>query len=173
MSDQPFVGEIKLFGGNFEILGHAFCRGQLLSISQNSALFALLGTTYGGDGQTTFGLPDLRGRVPISQGTGPGLSPRTIGEASGVENVSLTTGQIPAHNHLLLAAGSTANSSDPSNNRWASQPSLGQYETVSSGSNLKTTALGSTGGSQPHNNLQPYIAINYLIALEGIFPSRN
>ncbi|HRC16319.1 MAG TPA: tail fiber protein [Chitinophagaceae bacterium] len=173
MSDQPFIGEIKLFGGNFEIVGHAFCRGQLLSIAQNSALFALLGTIYGGDGQSTFGLPDLRGRVPINQGVGPGLSQRTIGEVSGVENVSLTTNQIPAHNHLLSAAGSTASSSDPTNNRWASQPSLGQYETVSSGSNLKSSALGITGGSQPHSNLQPYIAINYLIALEGIFPSRN
>jgi microcystin-dependent protein len=173
MSDTPFIGEIKLFGGNFAIRGHAFCNGSLQSISQNTALFALIGTTYGGDGQVTFGLPDLRGRVPIHQGTGPGLSPRVIGEAAGTETVTLLSTQLPTHNHLLAASSAVANSTNPANNFWAAQPGLLQYEAFGSGPNLKSTALALTGGNQPHDNVQPYLAINYLIALEGIFPSRN
>jgi len=174
MSDQPFVGEIKLFCGNFQINGHAYCAGQLLPIAQNDALFALIGTTYGGDGQTTFGLPDLRGRIPIHQGTGPGLSPRTIGEMSGVENVTLLSSQIPAHNHTLNCNNATANSANPANNFPAAQPELAPYAAAATGaSSMKATMISNAGGNQPHNNIQPYLTINYLIALFGIFPSRN
>lgn len=174
MSTEPFIGEIKLFAGNFQILGHAYCQGQLVSIAQNIALFSLLGTTYGGDGQTTFALPDLRGRVPLHMGNGAGLSPRTIGEVSGSETVTLTTQQIPSHTHLLNANAATGNVANPANNFWAAQPALLQYAPASTPtSNMKANAIANTGGSQPHTNLQPYLAINYLIALEGIFPSRN
>lgn len=173
MSDTPFIGEIKLFGGSFAMIGHAFCNGQLLSIADNSALFALIGTIYGGDGQVTFGLPDLRGRVPINQGTGPGLSTRVIGQAGGQETVTLLQSQIPSHNHLLAATSAAGNSTNPTGNFWAAQPALLQYEATGTASNMKATALGQAGGNQPHPNIQPYLAINYLIALEGIFPSRN
>ncbi len=173
MSTQPFIGEIKLFGGNFQINGYAYCAGQLISIADNSALFALIGTTYGGDGQVTFGLPDLRGRVPINQGQGPGLSPKNLGEASGQETVTLLSTQMPAHNHLLSANSATANTANPSGNFWAAQPALLQYESTSTASNMKPTALSVAGGNQPHTNIQPFLAINYQIALQGIFPSRN
>lgn len=174
MSDQPFIGEIKLFAGNFQIQGHAYCQGQLLPISQNDALFALIGTTYGGDGITTFALPDLRGRIPINQGTGQGLSSRTIGESSGTETVTLIPGQLPAHTHAMNCNAGNGNSSNPVNNFWAAQPALLQYAPASTASSaLKGNATTNSGNSQPHTNLQPYLTINYLIALEGIFPSRN
>lgn len=174
MSDQPFVGEIKLFCGNFQIQGHAFCTGQLLPIAQYDALFALIGTTYGGDGQTTFGLPDLRSRIPIGQGNGAGLSPRTIGEQSGTENVTLLTQNLPAHSHAFNCNGAPANSANPAGNFPAAQTLLTQYTAAATaGSTMKANAIGITGGNQPHPNLQPYLTINYLIALEGIFPSRN
>lgn len=174
MSSEPFIGEIKLFAGNFQIIGHAFCNGQLMSIAQNTALFALIGTTYGGDGQTTFGLPDLRGRIPIHQGTGPGLTTRVIGEVAGSETVTITVNQLPLHTHLMNCNTATGNSADPTNNFWAAQPALTQYEAApTAASNLKPNAISNAGGSQPHTNQQPYLAINYLIATEGIFPSRN
>lgn len=173
MSSEPFVGEIKLFAGNFAIMGHAFCDGSLQSIADNTALFSLLGTTYGGDGQDTFALPDLRGRVPIHQGQGPGLSNRVIGEMAGTETVTLLTTQMPAHNHSLLASSTVANATNPANNFWAAQPALLQYETPGNGAIMKSTALTPSGGSQPHDNVQPYLAINYLISLFGIYPSRN
>ena len=173
MSDQPFIGEIKLFAGNFQIQGHAYCQGQLMSIAQNEALFALIGTTYGGDGQTTFGLPDLRSRIPIHEGTGQGLSLRTIGEMGGAENVTLIPGQLPAHTHAMSCNSGTGNSANPANNFWAAQPALLQYDPAGTASPLKANAISISGGSQPHENLQPYLTINYLIALEGIFPGRN
>lgn len=174
MSTEPFIGEIKLFGGNFAIQGHAMCQGQLLSIAQNTALFSLLGTTYGGNGQTTFALPDLRGRIPIHQGTGPGLSSKVMGETAGAESVTLVTSQLPAHTHTMNSNAAIGNTVDPANNFWASQPALTQYEsTATVASNMKANAIGIAGGSQPHNNQQPYLAINYLIALFGIYPSRN
>ncbi|MGH2553962.1 MAG: phage tail protein [Chitinophagaceae bacterium] len=174
MSTQPFVGEIKLFAGNFSIMGHAYCQGQLMPISQNEALFSLIGTTYGGDGVTTFGLPDLRGRVPLHQGNGAGLSPRTIGENGGTETVTLTANQLPSHTHAMNCNAGTGNSSTPANNFWAAQPALLQYAAASTASSaLKSNAVSNSGNSQPHPNLQPYLTINYLIALEGIFPSRN
>ena len=174
MSDTPFIGEIKLFAGNFAIFGHAFCAGQLVSIAQNTALFSLLGTTYGGDGQNTFGLPDLRGRIPIGQGNGAGLSPRVIGEISGTENVTLLSTQIPAHSHSLNCNNATANSSNPANNFPAAQADLTTYAAAGTGASaMKANMISNTGGNQPHTNLQPYLTINYLIALEGIFPSRD
>lgn len=174
MSTEPFIGEIKLFAGNFQIQGHAFCAGQLLSIADNSALFALLGTTYGGDGQVTFGLPDLRSRIPIGQGTGGGLSPRTIGEQSGTESVTLLATQIPSHTHAMNSNNATANSSNPSGNFPASQSLLTSYAAApTTASTMKGNMISNAGGNQPHPNLQPYLTINYLIALEGIFPSRN
>ncbi len=174
MSYEPFIGEIKLFGGTFEIIGHAFCNGQLISIAQNSALFALVGTIYGGDGITTFALPDLRGRVPIGLGSGGGLTPRTIGQTGGTETVTLTVAQLPAHTHNLNANVAAANAVNPSGNFWAAQTNLMQYATTSTpASTMKSTAISNAGGGQPHTNIQPYLAINYLIALEGIFPSRN
>lgn len=179
---NPFIAEIRIFAGNFAPRGWAFCQGQIMSIAQNTALFSLLGTTYGGNGQTTFGLPDLRGRVPIQQGQGPGLSPRTLGEVGGTETVTLISTQMPAHNHTIGASTSPGNIANPSNNTLA----VGQV-TVNGGTELVNMYVGSTapnvalnaqtagvaGGSQPHNNMQPFLAINYIIALQGIFPSRN
>lgn len=172
---EPFLGQICMFGFNFAPRGWAFCNGALLPISQNTALFSLLGTQYGGNGQTTFALPDLRGRVPINQGQGQGLSNYTIGQMSGTETNTLTVQQIPSHNHPLTAHGEDANSSSPTNNRPAtaigspSPPSI--YSNQAADTNMQPT--GNTGGNQPVNNLQPYLAINFSIALVGIFPSRN
>jgi microcystin-dependent protein len=173
MSTEPFIGEIKLFGGNFQIRGYAFCSGQLLSIAENTALFSLIGTIYGGDGQTTFALPNLQGRFPIHQGQGPGLSPRTIGEVAGTETVTILPNQLPVHTHSLSCAIVDGNSTNPANNFWAPQPALGQYAANPSQASMKSTAISNTGGNQPHENMVPYLTINYLIALEGIFPSRN
>lgn len=167
----PFIGEIKLFGGNFQPRGFAFCDGRLLAISEYSALFALIGTTYGGNGQTTFALPDLRGRIPINQGTGPGLSTYVIGQSFGSETVTLTSNQMPAHNHVALcsAAPGVAN---PSNAFWAATTGVSGYGTPANAT-MNPQSLTVAGGSQPHENRMPLLALNYIIALEGIFPSRN
>ena len=171
---QPFLGMIIVVPYNFAPRGWAFCSGQLMSISQNTALFALLGTTYGGNGQTTFGLPDLRGRVAISSGQGPGLSNYSLGQQAGVENVTLTTNQMPAHNHSIGASGEDGNSTNPANRRLAAttgSPPPSIYSNAAADTNLQPT--GNTGGSQPFSILQPYLTLNYCIALQGIFPSRN
>lgn len=168
---SPFLGEIQMFGFNFAPRGWAFCDGQLLSIAQNTALFALLGTTYGGNGQTTFGLPDLRGRVPLHRGQGPGLTNRTLGELSGSENVTLLTTQMPAHNHLLACNSDDPNAGSPAGKFPASSTSPIYAST--SNSNMAPTAVSLAGGNQPHPNMQPYLTVNFCIALEGIFPSRN
>lgn len=175
---EPFIAEIRMFGGNFAPRGWAFCQGQILSIAQNTALFALLGTTYGGNGQTTFALPDLRGRVPIQPGQGPGLSPHTLGEMSGSETVTLTQQQMPLHNHLMGTSSSDGNDSIPANNTVpgvviAGNTTANAYTTGGVDSTFAPNAITPAGGSQPHNNMQPYLAINFIIALEGIFPSRN
>ncbi len=172
MSD-PLIGEIQMFAGNFPPRNWAFCDGQLLAISANTALFSLLGTTYGGDGRTTFALPDLRGRVPIHEGQGPGLSNYLIGQRGGLENVTLNANELPSHTHT--ANGNTANGStpNPQNNTWAAQPSLLQYSPPGTAAAMKSTAIENTGGSQPHNNIIPFQAVNYVIALFGIYPSRN
>jgi microcystin-dependent protein len=175
---EPFLGQIMIFGGNFAPRGWAFCNGQLLSIAQNSALFSLLGTTYGGDGVTTFGLPDLRGRVPMHWGQGPGLTNRVLGESSGSETVTLLSTQIPAHNHLMQASTTDANQASPANNICApvldSQGAAGfEFSNAAPNATMNPAAIAASGGSQPHENLQPYLCLSFVIALEGLFPSRN
>ncbi len=170
MAITPFIAEIIMFGGNFAPRGWAFCSGQLLSIAQNTALFSLVGTTYGGDGQTTFALPDLRGRVPIHPGQGPGLSPYSLGQQGGVENVTLTLNQIPAHNHSMNANSGAAADTLPNGNVLSEG---GIYTNAVPNAQLNPAAIGNAGGSQPHPNMQPYTCINYIIALQGIFPPRN
>ncbi len=178
MSD-PFVGEIRMVGFNFAPVGWALCDGQLLSIAQNTALFSLLGTTYGGNGTTNFALPDLRGRIPLHQGQGPGLSPYVLGQSSGSENVTLTNAQMPAHSHTLAAASVVGGSASPQNNFIAEvlDPNTGAgvnaFNTTSNGGTMNPGAISTSGGNQPHNNIQPYLCVNFIIALQGIFPSRN
>jgi len=167
---EPFIGQIILFAGNFAIRGYATCDGQLLPISQNTALFSILGTTYGGNGVTTFALPDLRGRGPVHVGQGPGLSNVSLGEAAGTETVTLLSTQMPAHNHGIAASNGPANASRPGNNFPAAG---GAYATASDGTTMNAAMDKNTGGSQPHANRQPYLGLNHLIAIEGIFPSRS
>ena len=165
---EPFIGSVILFAGNFAPRGWAFCNGQILSIAQNTALFSLLGTTYGGNGQTTFALPDLRGRVPLHFGQGPGLSSYALGQSAGTESVTLNLNQMPAHTHSQPATNAGQNTNRPN----AAVPARGGvYAASTDGSALDPTT--SAGGSQPHTNIQPYLALNYIIALEGIYPSRN
>jgi microcystin-dependent protein len=170
----PFLGEIRLFAGNFAPRGFAFCAGQLLPIAANTALFALLGTTYGGDGVQTFALPDLRGRAPLHQGHGPGLSTYVIGQQFGVENVTLTTQQLPAHTHQAMATNNSGTQSAPGGGIWATDSSgaTAEYD-APTGAAMAAQAIGATGDNVPHPNLQPFLAISYIIALEGIFPARN
>ena len=164
---QPYVGEIRMFGGNFAPAGWMFCSGQLLSISENETLFQLIGTTYGGDGQSIFGLPDLRGRAPVHQGSG-----FILAQTGGVEEVTLTVNQIPAHSHVPIANSGNGTSTDPTNNVWAAQPALLQYSGPGTANiNLPANTLVNTGGSQPHDNFQPYLCVNFIISLFGIFPS--
>ncbi len=168
---EPFIGQIALLPYNFPPRGWAFCNGQLLPISQNTALFSLLGTTYGGNGQTTFALPDLRGRVPVSSGQGPGLQDYTLGEQSGVESVTLTQGQMPLHNHGANCNTGDADQGGPGNNFLASGSVYAASATP--GQTLNPAMIAAAGGNQPHENRPPYLVLNYCIALEGIFPSRN
>lgn len=172
-AQTPFLGQIEMFAGDFAPAGWMFCEGQILPISEYEALFSLLGTTYGGDGTQTFALPDLRGRVIVSAGQGPGLSNYVIGQTGGEENVTLTASQLPAHSHALLADSLSGGSDTPTNALPADSPdgvpSYGTQpvHTMSSG------VLSNTGGIQPHNNVKPYLAIRYIIAVNGIFPSQN
>ncbi|HZP68108.1 MAG TPA: tail fiber protein [Rudaea sp.] len=166
---QPYVGEIRMFAGNFAPAGWMFCDGQLLPISEYETLFNLIGTTYGGDGQSTFALPDLRGRVPIHFGNG-----FTLAQTGGVETVTLTVSQIPAHSHPFLATSGTANQTSPSNNLLAQAlggPTL--YDSQTPNSPLSGLAVTATGGSQPHDNLQPFLCVDFIISLFGIFPSQT
>ncbi len=176
MAQEPFIGEIKMFAGNFAPRNFALCNGQLLQISQYQALFSLLGTTYGGDGRTTFGLPDLRGRAPIHFGTGPGLSDKRLGQKGGQESVALTVNNLPAHNHTAqLNADSTVATSDKPGNGLPARNagSTPQYgDTVNTALNTAAVTVDNTGGNAPHTNMQPYLTINYIIALQGIYPSR-
>ena len=178
MSD-PYVGEIRMFAGNFAPRGWALCGGQLLPISQNDALFSLFGTIYGGDGRTTFALPDCRGRVPVHKGTGPGLTQRKQGAKGGVEQVTLTVNQIPSHAHgrSLKATSLDADSTDPEGKLLAKSTGGSAYHTVKA-SDQTTVAmhpgvLTNTGGSQPHFNLAPTLCLNFIVALVGIYPSRS
>lgn len=167
---EPFIGQILMVGFNFAPRGWALCDGQLLPIAQNTALFSLLGTTYGGNGQSTFALPDLRGRVPIHQGQGPGLSPRLIGEVAGTEAVTLTTAQIPAHRHSLT--GSSVRQ-DTNHAAGATLAKGGIYTTETPAVPMHPEAIAAAGGGQAHPNLQPLLCVNFIIAVEGIFPSRS
>jgi microcystin-dependent protein len=172
---EPFVGEIRMFAGNFAPRGWAFCDGQLLAVSQNDALFSLLGTIYGGDGRTTFGLPDLRGRIPIHTGQGPGLSNRRLGASSGQETVTLAANQLPSHSHPLQASTQPGTESAPAGAVLAQSSSDIYVENPPAASikNLSAGAVSALGGSQAHTNLMPFLAIHFIISLFGIFPSRN
>jgi microcystin-dependent protein len=171
---NPYVGEIRMFGGNFAPSGWAICGGQLLPISENEALFQLLGTTYGGDGQSTFGLPDLQGRVPLHQGTGDFGTTYTVGENGGVETVTLTSPQLPIHSHLPQGSTDPATSSSPQDRVLASISAAGTrsaYGTDPPYGALHPSSLTSDGGSQPHDNLQPYLVVNFIISLYGVYPT--
>ncbi len=170
---EPFVGEIRMFAGNFAPRGWAFCDGQLLAVSQNDALFSLLGTIYGGDGRTTFGLPDMRGRVPIHAGSGPGLSQRRLGAKFGTEKETLTVNQLPSHRHDWKASSGAATQTQPVGNALASSTGNIYNQNPSAKSNLSAKAVTSVGGSRSHTNLMPYLCIHFIIALFGIYPSRN
>jgi|SRR5271167_1144446 len=175
---EPFLGEIRIFGGNFAPNGWALCDGSLLPISQNTALFSILGTTYGGDGVRTFALPDLRGRVGVSFGQGPGLSSYQQGQVGGAESDTLTTAQMPSHSHSV-GASETPSTNDPKGAVPAKSvgPQIGSgahvYGAAPDGTAMNSAMVGPTGGGQPVSILQPYLVINYIIALQGIFPSRN
>jgi microcystin-dependent protein len=177
------IAEIRMFAGNFAPRNWAFCNGQIMAISQNTALFSLLGTTYGGNGQTTFALPDFRGRVAVGTGQGPGLSNRSLGEVAGTETVTLLTTEIPAHSHTatINVNSGPGTLSNPSGNYLAGGqdatanpiPTYAASSTPSTALNPASVTGGNTGGSQPHNNMPPYLGMNYIICLFGIFPSRN
>jgi microcystin-dependent protein len=183
MSIEPFIGEIKLFGFNFSPRGYAFCDGSVLSIAQYSALFSLLGTQFGGNGQTTFNLPDLRGRVPIGQGPGPGLSNYTIGQTTGTENTTLTAANLPAHTHtaILNVNNTAANVAVPvAGNSLAAAIDINGdtgsiYKAAAPNTALAngSVTVGATGAGQSFSNVQPSLVLNYSIAIEGIYPSRN
>lgn len=193
---EGVIGEIRGFGGNFAPRAWAYCDGQLMSIAQNTALFSILGTTYGGDGRTTFALPDLRGRAPIHAGTGPGLSTRKLGQRSGTEGVTLTQNQMPAHTHIsaftqtagvahIAASTNIATSEEPGTNKYLAVPDAGGngfiYNTDTPDTTLGpsavtvagTVTVGNTGASQEHNNMQPFLVIHWIICLQGVFPSRS
>lgn len=179
---SPFIAEIRIFAGNFPIRNWAFCNGQLISIAQNTALFSLLGTTFGGNGQTTFALPDLRGRTPVSPGQGPGLANYLLGEAAGAPTVALLGNQVPAHTHTPACFSTAPNPApllSPAGNVWAiagaRRTTTNLYATTSTPVAMNAQAVNpnNPGGAQPHNNLQPFLALNFIIALQGIFPSRN
>lgn len=171
---NPFIGEVKLVPYNFAPRGWAECAGQLLPIAQNEALFALIGTTYGGDGQSTFALPDLRGRAAISMGQGPGLSIYAQGEQGGAENVTLSAGQMPSHSHQTRASSSIGNQASPNGQHVAhSSFGLGYVYDGNADGAMPASSVSATGGNQPHNNHQPYLVLTYVIALEGVFPPRS
>jgi len=168
---QPYVGEIRMFGGSFAPAGWAFCEGQLLSIAENEVLFQLIGTTYGGDGEENFAVPNLAGRIPVHQGQGSGLSNRQIGEVAGVTDVTVTTQQMPAHNHAIVATQNLGNSSDPGGRVLATGTNVSMFRVIAPNVPFAPNVLGPAGGSQPHTNVMPYLAVSFIISLFGIFPS--
>lgn len=173
MSD-PFIGEIRMFGGNFAPAGWAFCNGQLVAISENDALFTLIGTTYGGDGQETFALPDLQGRAPVHVGQGPNISQNyQLGEKAGAEQVTITSATTPTHNHGLAASTATATDPNPAGNILATSPTITPYVIDIAGKQLVNTAVQPIGGSQPHDNMMPFQCVSFIISLFGIFPSQT
>jgi microcystin-dependent protein len=170
---EPYIGQIILFGGNFAPLGWAYCDGSVLSIADNSALFSLIGTTYGGDGIQTFGLPDLRGRAPIHRGQGPGLQNYDQGQKAGSETVTLQVTQLPAHNHGVSvgASNNAPSTTRPAGAVYAASTMF--TDAANAGGSLGAVTVAAAGGNGAHDNMEPYLALNYIIALEGIFPSRN
>ena len=171
---QPFVGEIRMFGGTFAPAGWAMCQGQTMAISENDTLFNLIGTTYGGDGQETFQLPDLQGRCPVHAGQGPGISQTyALGEKVGVESVTLNTNQIPIHTHPMIASQAIGNVTQPTGNIMAQNNTISNYIEDVTDANFNANAVGPTGGSQPHDNMQPYLCISFIISLFGVFPSQT
>jgi microcystin-dependent protein len=170
---EPFLGEIRAFGFGFPPKGWAVCAGQLLAIAQNTALFSLLGTAYGGDGKTTFKLPDLRGRVPVDAGQGRGLTARSVGDSGGTETVTLNAGQLAPHTHGANCNSTKGEKYTPAGNYWALDGGAAKEYTPAGNAQMAADVLQPAGGRQPHNNLQPYLAVNFCIALNGIFPSRN
>jgi microcystin-dependent protein len=177
LAQEPFLGEIRMFAGNFAPRGWALCDGQILPISQYDALFSLLGTMYGGDGRTSFGLPDLRGRAPIHAGSGPGLTPRPVGQKGGAETVTLTVNQLPAHSHQaqIKADSTVATSDNPQKALLARNAGSTPQYGITPNTALSDSAvtITSAGGGQSHPNMQPFLTVNYIIALQGIYPSRN
>jgi len=165
---EPFVGEIRMFGGNFAPVGWAFCDGQLIPISQNDVLFTIIGTTYGGDGQETFALPNLQSRVPMHQNANGGF---VIGQAAGTESETLTTQQIPVHTHAMVATTTGGAAGTPTNNILAQSPSIKMYSAAAPNTALASTTISPMGGSQPHENMQPFLVISFIISLFGRFPA--
>lgn len=166
---QPYIGEIRIFAGNFAPVGWAFCQGQLIPISENDALFNLIGTTYGGDGQTTFALPDLRSRLPVHMGNG-----FTLAETGGTESVTLTVQQLPGHVHLLQATNNNASATSAAGHVLAQTPTYTPYNSgFGADTTMAATSIGNTGGGQPHQNLQPFLCLNFIISLFGVYPSQT
>jgi microcystin-dependent protein len=167
---EPFIAEIRIFAGTFAPRGWAFCNGQLLPVSQNTALFSLIGSTYGGDGRTVTALPNLQGRAPMHPGRGPGLTSRRLGERGGGETATLSEAQMPSHSHQMRAVAGAANA-DPGPNRGLGDAPM--YQAIEGTENMAPDMLATTGGSQAHQNMQPFLAINFIIALVGLYPSRS
>jgi len=172
---EPFIAEIRIFAGNFAPRGWAFCNGQLLPVSQNTALFSLIGATYGGDGRSTTALPNLQGRAPMHPGRGPGLTDRRLGQRGGVEAVTLSEAQMPNHTHSMMAMSRPGDLADPINRSLARTRGGNVYQTNSTQNltPMNDAALPASGGSQPHNNMQPFLTMNFIIALQGLYPSRS
>ena len=170
---DPFVAEIRIFPFNFAPKGWAFCDGQLLPLSQNTALFSLLGTTYGGDGKSTFALPDMQGNAPMHPGQGPGLSLHDLGETGGSETVSLLESEIPSHTHSLTASAADGINTSPAGQLWAQGVGVNMWGTSAPDTQFSDNALALAGGDQPHNNMQPYLTLNFCIALQGVYPPRT
>jgi microcystin-dependent protein len=171
---EPFLGEVRLFSFNFAPRGWAFCRGQILAVAQNTTLFTLLGTTYGGDGRTSFALPNLQGYIPVGSGQGPGLSSYVLGQQGGSATVTLLTTNLAPHSHTL-PAGTAATTPTPAANTFLGAGARGKtiYATTTDGTTMNPAFVNPAGGGQPHNNMMPYVAMNYCICLQGIFPTRN
>jgi len=171
---SPYIGEIRMFGGNFSPAGWAMCDGQLMPISQNDTLFTLIGTTYGGDGQETFGIPGLQGRIPVHMGTNPGTGTTyQIGESAGVESVTLSTQQIPSHNHAFLGSTDAGTTGVPTGNVVATNIQVALYSQFPPSNAMNANALQPQGGNQPHENMMPFLVVTYIISLFGIFPTQN
>lgn len=171
---QPYVGEIRMFGGNFAPAGWAFCNGQSMPISENETLFNLIGTTYGGDGQQTFNLPDLQGRIPLHAGQGPGVSQNyQLGEMAGSESVTLSTQQIPIHNHALIASTDPANTPNPGGNVLSAPITATPFYIQTPNVAMNASILAPQGGNQPHDNMMPFLCVSFIISLFGIFPSQT